>query len=391
MAHFLIKNHFQKKDDLYEDLLTEDILADITFKLTGETEYTVEFDNTGYNIGRMAILEYEGTKYYVSFSEVEIRSRNSSFQSFPSALARYILEESENKEICFYFHPSTTGNFETPYFIFMYRLMKTAGVKFLNEELFLTRTITPFTDASDIVANKERIRSRNRANKSTYVTRGSRNQLQIFGKTYGANKYETTILCVALSEIARTEVELYQIGEGGLTVLPKMAKLALEKLGVVRIYTSDRTIEQRLYDQNESYRSPEYNYNLLEKLGDKKCAFCECDIPQIIQGAHIWPVASIKREEQLTREEKLEYALDGENGLWLCNNHHKLFDVDILRISDNGRVKYRTNVKPSELEYLQDVTLYDQLIEEVLSESFVGYLGRRNENILEERYSLIHE
>ena len=91
----------------------------------------------------------------------------------------------------------------------------------------------------------------------------------IFGKTYGANKYETTILCLALSEIATSKIQLFQIGEGGLTELPEKAREAIESLGKVEIYTSDRTIEKIDFEENDSLRSIEYVYNLLEKLGDK--------------------------------------------------------------------------------------------------------------------------
>src|SRR3989338_8135416 len=270
--HFTIKNNFQKGGILYQDLLTPEILSDICLKVTNRPDYTYDFDNAGYNIGRLVVLEYQNKKNYISISETDIRSRNSSFQSLPSALARYILEGNQNKEIFFYFHPSIVGNYETPYFVFMYRLMKTAKIRFLNEEEYLEQPVHPFTTVADIIANKEQIRSKNKGNKSTYVTRGSNNELQIFGKTYGANKYETTILCLALSEIATSRVQLFQIGEGGLTELPEKAREAIESLGKVEIYTSDRTIEKIDFEENNSLRSIEYVYNLLEKLGDKKCA-----------------------------------------------------------------------------------------------------------------------
>ena len=303
--------------------MTSPILADVCQRVTGRIDYTCDFDNTGYNIGRLAVLEYQGKTTYISFSEVNIRSRNSSFQSLPSALSRFILDKNPNKEICFYFHPLITGSFETPYFIFMYRLMKTARVNFLNENDYLSQPITPFTTPEDIIAGKDRLRSRNPANRSTYVTRGANNNLQIFGKTYGANKYETTILCLAISEIVSTKVELYEIEEGGLTKLPHKSKKAIESLGVVQIFTSNRTFERTDFEENDSLRSVEYIYNLLGKLGDKNCTFCECEIPEIIQGAHIWPVADIKKEDHLTQDEKLDFALDGDNGLWLYHNHHK--------------------------------------------------------------------
>src|SRR5260221_13433895 len=105
--HFTIKNKFQRRRGLYEDMLTPEILSDVCLRITGQKSYTAEFDNTGYNIGRLATLEYNGFVNYVSFSEVEVESRNSSFQSFPSALIRYHQEANSKKCIFFYFLPST--------------------------------------------------------------------------------------------------------------------------------------------------------------------------------------------------------------------------------------------------------------------------------------------
>jgi len=367
--------------------LRPSILADVCEKITGRIDYTVEFDNTGYNIGRLAVLEYEDKKSFISFSELEIKSRNSSFQSFPSALSRYILDDIPNKEICFYFHPDTTGNWETPYFIFMYRLMKTANVNFLNAGDYLESPVLPFSTPEDIILHKDQMRSRNPGNRSTYLTRGSTNQLQIFGKTYGANKYETTLLCLAISEIATSGIELYEIEEGGLTKLPQTSKDAVESLGIVQIFTSNIQIERADFEENDSLRSASYIYNLLEKLGDKKCVLCECDIPQIIQGAHIWPVADIKKENQLTQDEKLALALDGDNGLWMCNNHHKLFDANILRLFEDRSVKHKSTLSESQRNYLTEITVNNEIPNNIVNEGFTGYLTKRNQKISEELYS----
>lgn len=36
---------------------------------------------------------------------------------------------------------------------------------------------------------------RNRSNNSTYLTKGTDGALEVYGKTYGANKYETSLIC----------------------------------------------------------------------------------------------------------------------------------------------------------------------------------------------------
>lgn len=385
LPHFVIKNKFQK-GGLYEELLTPEILSDVCLKVTGQSEYTCTFDNSGYNIGRLAVLDHQDKRTFISFSEAEIRSRNSSFQSFPSALSRYILDGSTDKELCFYFLPDLIGNYETPYFIFMYRLMKTARVNFLNAGDFLENEVISFSTPEDIIVQKDNMRSSNSGNKSTYITRSTNNHLQIFGKTYGANKYETTLICLAISEIADSEVELHEIEEGGLTQLPKKSKEAIESLGIIKIYTSNRTIERIGYEKDNSLRSSAYTYNLLEKFGDKKCAFCECEIPQIIQGAHIWPVASIKKEAHLTLDEKLNSALDGNNGLWLCQNHHKLLDSDILLLSENGSIKYKSSINETDISFINDITVNKEISNEILNDQFLIYLNRRNQSLREDLY-----
>lgn len=385
--HFTIKNRFQKRSELYEDILTADILRDVCHRLTGRRDYTVTFDDTGYNIGRLATLEFNGTINYISFSEFEIGSRNSFFQSFPSALVKYHQEVNANKNIYFYFL-EPDGNIETAYFIFMYRLMKTAGTVFLNEADYLVNVVNPFNSVSDIIVQRDLNRGRNRGNASSYVTVDENDTLQIYGKTYGANKYETTLLCLAIHEITPHSMELYEIQEGDLRQLPREARNVILSLGI-NVITSDLILEREEFERNDSLRSPTYIYNLLEKLGEKKCSLCDCEIPQIIQGAHIWPVASIKRTNNINLDVKIQHAIDGDNGLWLCNNHHKLFDINLLYISVDGRLKYKTNIKQSHEEYLRDYTTYSELPNEILTPNFVDYLNRRNRVLDATQYSYL--
>ena len=234
--------------------------------MTGNVKHNVDFDESDYNKGRLAILDHASTRYYISFSETVVEGRNSSFQSFASAVSQFLLDTHKDKRLCYYFLDHTGGSIETPYFLFMYRLMKTIGVEFLNPTKIKSK-IVAFSDPDDIVAGKDRLRN-SAKNKSTYVTRGPEGQIQIFGKTFGASKYETTLLGLALASIASPEwIELYEIAEGGLTKLPKASRLAIESLGNVAIYTSDKTIERTEFRENNSLRSPTYIYNLFERLG----------------------------------------------------------------------------------------------------------------------------
>lgn len=353
------------------------ILADVCQRITGKSEYTYEFIEET-NKGRLAILNYDDNVAYISFSEQIIKGRNASFQSLPSALSRCILDANPNKQIYYYFLPDRVGNFETKYFKFMYRLMKTAGVVFLNLDECITTPITAFSSPDDMIALKDTMRKSNSANKSTFLTRGQNSQIQIFGKTYGASKYETTLISVAISNIASSKVELFEIEEGGLKGLPETSKKAIEALGVVQIFRSNKKIETDVFIKSDSIRSPRYLYNLFEKWGDKKCAFCDCEIPQIIQGAHIWPVADIKKDDSLEHDEKVNRATDGENGLWLCENHHKLFDTGILALSETGEILHLVELNDTNTDYLMKITTNSSLPSDSITEEMLGFLAKRN-------------
>lgn len=385
---FTIKNRFQKRTETYEDILTPDILADVCRRITGRADYTANFDDTDYNKGRLATLEYGGFTNFVSFSEQNVASRNSSFQSFPSALVRFLEETNPKKRLFFYLLPSN-GNIETAYFLFMYRLMRTAGAVILNYSEHLSKAVRPFNSVEDIVAAKNELRGRNRGNKSTYVTKDENGTLQIYGKTYGANKYETTLLCVAISRLSSEPVELYEISEGGLTTLPQAAREAILNLGNISVISTDITIERHEYDESDSLRSPTFIYNLFERFGDKHCALCECQIPELIQGAHIWPVATIKRAPNMSQAKKLESAIDGDNGIWLCNNHHKLFDVNLILINEAGHTKCVSTLREKDEEYVSEVTVKRQLPEAFLTPGFLRYLRIRNSSLNEKRFNFI--
>lgn len=380
--HFVIKNNPQKGGYLFSDIITPAILRDVCKKVTGRTKHTYEFVNGGYNKGRLATIRYQGTTTYVSFSERgEIKGRNYFFQSLTTALVEYYLDTSDNKRICYYFLP-LSGNAETRYFRFMYRLMATAGVEFLNADSFLKETIYPFVSVDDVVSARYVNKIHNRSNNSTYLTRSSEDRIQIYGKTYGANKKETTLLCIAVSRLTSpaSQIELYEICEQDLSALPAPDQEAIRNLGNVKIIPTDLTMEKNEFYRNNSLRSPRFIYNLLERLGPKKCALCGCEMPELVEGAHIWSVTDIKRTRSLSIEERIKYATDGENGIWLCENHHKMFDEDLLTIDPSGMVKCKPTLEEKSRDYITDTTPITQLPRMILTPSFAAYLRYRYAN-----------
>ena len=388
--HFVVKKNLQKSTVtgvLFSDVVTPDILADVCLRITGETSFTYEYvDNeyyddfveATYNKGRMAIMLYHNVAHYITFSEKNIGGRNSSVQSVPTAFNMFFSNPYPKKKLYYYFL-QFEGNAETDYQMLIYRLMATVGFEFLNAETALSNRITPFASIEDIMFNRRINSGRNRSNNSSYITKSDRGQIEIYGKTYGANKYETSLMCYAAANLWREgqTIKLFEVLEGDLKELPASSLSVIEQMGIISVIPTDMTLEKTIFENQNSLRSPRYTFNLLERLGSKHCALCGCEIPELIQGAHIWPVADIKRERTMSFEDKLRCAIDGENGLWLCENHHKMFDEHMITFGNNGQLLIQNGLERRHLRFIDEITPNKQLPEFILTERFLEYLWRR--------------
>lgn len=370
----------------FSDSVTPEVLKDVCTRITGTSDFEYEYvDNSysddtleaTYNKGRLAILHYDSKVAYISFSENEINGRNSSVQSVPTAFNQYYMNHYPNKEL-FYYFLNTTGNAETDYHVLIYRLMKTIGFDFINESVLETQ-IDPFTSVEDLMHSRRINTGRNKSNNSTYITKSTSKNIDIYGKTYGASKYETSMICYALSKLAKKThiLTLYEVLEQNLKELPKSSLDVLNDMGNITIVPTSLVLEKKVFEKNDNLRSPRYIYNLLKRIGPKKCALCDCEIPELIQGAHIWPVSQIKQMNTLSLDDKLKYALDGNNGIWLCENHHKLFDENIITISPEMRVEFDSRINGADRSYLFEITKKREIEEKYLSVDFHFYLDKR--------------
>lgn len=391
VPHFIIKKNLQKSKVTgvyFNDIVTKAVLNDVCRRITGMNSYTYEFvDNEyedeflerSYNKGRMAVMLYRDEVNYISFSEQEIGGRNSSVQSVPTAYNMYFSNPYSKKKLYYYFLNSS-GNAETEYQILIYRLMNTIGFVFLNASASLECRIQAFNSVEDIIFNRRVNAGRNRSNNSTFITKGDSGEIEIYGKTYGANKYETSLMCYALARVRRPgqRIKLYEVIEGDLKELPEASLNVIQQMGAIDVIPTDMTLEKKIYNGDTSLRSPRYVLNLFNKLGNKHCALCNCEIPELIQGAHILPVAAIRKMHTLSMEQRLELALDGENGLWLCENHHKMFDEGMITFDQKGRLLFRTDIDQRHQKFIDDTTKYRVLPQNFMTEKFLWYLEQRH-------------
>ena len=391
---FVIKRNLQKSvqtGSTFQDQLDDSYLKDICQKITGrsdydcqyvENDYRDDFLNKSYNKGRLATLRYRDYVHFITFSDQAITGRNSSIQSAITTFNIFYACPYDKKKLYYYFI-CKSGNPATDYHMFMYRLMKTVGFTFLNFPI--SSPASSFTTIEDMMRARDENRKNNKGNNSTFISKNENGEYEAYCKTFGANKYESSLICYAVSMIIgqTKKIKLYEILEGNLKELPKSSLRVLRKMNTVDIVRTDLTFEKRIFEESHGnqLRSPRYQFNLLYKLGEKHCALCGCKIPDIIQGAHIWPVSSIRADNSIGIDDKVRFATDGDNGLWLCENHHKLFDRNIIVILSDGTVKYNHDLSCIHVPYLCAFTKNTQIPSIYLNDNFRQYVERRNKGL----------
>lgn len=378
-AFITYKPDSQKIKGSIREALTMEVLKDICEKTTGQTEFIVKEDTSTYNKGRLVIVDYDGQRSYVTLSETKFEGRNSSIQSVPTALNIYLQDNYSNKQLCYYFLEHS-GNAFTDYHLFMYRLMITAGIHFINASKYSNIFITPFHTVDDLIYAKRLLRLSNKSNNSSFITKTSTG-VQIYAKVYGASKYESTLLAFATSRVARKTIDLFNVREQDLQRLPKSSLNTLSSLNI-RFHDTPLyfDIHHKNEAQTENLRSSAYIYNLLNRIGDKQCALCGCPVQEIVQDAHIWNVADI-RKSNLNDSEKFKAATSGNNGLWLCQNHHKLFDANLIMIDLSGVVRISSSLDENDKVFIRNITPKTHIEKSVFSFEFLQYLGLRNASI----------
>ncbi len=372
----------QKTPGLFDRILTNEVLLDICLRVTGQSRFRVVKDRSTYNRGRLVFLEYGGIVNYISLSEANIGGRNSSLQSVPTAINMFYADQRQNKRLCYYFIPHV-GNAFTDYHLFIYRLLMTAGIDFLNIGDYYQQHVLPYRNVDDLIIDRRENQTSNSSNNSSYVSKTS-DKIQIYAKTFGASKYESTLLAIAISHIADRPIDLFNICEQDLTKLPQASLNTIEGLGNISMHYTSLFLDKREYLQQSDrseLRSASYTYNLFNRLGAKKCALCGCEIPEIIQGAHIWGVAQISRTPELDDDTKFNHAVSGHNGLWLCQNHHKLFDSNIILLDNDGFVRLKDNLVTDNVAFIRSTTFRTSVDARFLSAEFKDYLAKRNETL----------
>lgn len=375
-----------------DTIITDSDLLKICKKLTGQTQFEVRWVDKRIT-GKLFTLETDTQIFYITYTPKEVNGRNSYLQCVPTAFGIYLNESVSSQkrcQFCLYFTPFRGEN-QTRYHQLMYRLLISMGVNFINaDEGLRGLTIEEYSSVREMIIDRNSNRSRNVGNQSTYIT-DEGITYHIYGKTFGANQKETTLLCFALCKISDKPIRLFQISDNASEYLSdrdiESIKLFATHFGRAKIeilndtydFTEDESLTFVPTPPEESLRSPRFIFNLLEKTGGHKCCeLCHCEIESIIQGAHIYPVYAIKQRLDLPFSERLRMATDQNNGLWLCENHHKLFDRGLIKFED-GKLRVMSKLTETDVAFVERISPYKNIRGDYYTPAMADYFAKRDE------------
>lgn len=179
------------------------------------------------------------------------------------------------------------------------------------------------------------------------------------------------------------------------------------KIGIDVEYESTDEVLQQLERERSQYEKAKsegrlrnqelFRNNLRAKGIQTKCYLCGCEVESILQAAHLWGVAQIKKASphkinQAVRDEAMIDVIDsdskyanemfykrymlansGSNGVWLCSNHHGMFDAHHFVFNcETGKVLLTTDALGE--SYFKALTKNDTLPKEVLTPQTKAFL-----------------
>lgn len=316
------------------DILTVEKISDIVNLLTGNPIYdtpTSEDRNTGQYI---KVITDDGAVHYVCYSNFNSSRNTRTIQPFPPAYIAYFADPATHKDISVYIvAKDTTDRSESAKFL--YKCFATINTRVLNYQQLFVEEQTPFKNYTEMKRMKVALSEYNEGNNPSYFT-DDENQISLFAKVDGVNARESFILALVLDELAGQKVVVYPVYKQNTDNFTQSELNTLKLSGInigERINTvSTADINVNLAQTDEVLRdTPKFHYNLLKKFGEsKRCYLCGCDVEHLIIGSHIERVTDIKRSADYTDEEKKIRVVDGDNGLWLCANHDKMFEFGII-------------------------------------------------------------
>lgn len=245
-------------------------------------------------------------------------------------------------------------------------------------------------------------------------------------KGLSAEQYDSFLNIWALSLLAEQEnktleflfvPETYNFrlnqasGEKITKDIGKPLKRVIEKAGLNIVYETTDEVLQQMEKEKTQYETAKANgiirnqelfkNNIRAKGIETKCYLCGCEVEEILEAAHLWGVSEIKNSDanKINNVLKIECMKDlidkydehsnesfykkymlansGDNGIWLCANHHDLFDRNYYCFdSEFGKILVKKDVDIMIKNFLA-LSEYDKLPKDVMTDKTKVFLGER--------------
>lgn len=298
--------------------------------------------------------------------------------------------------------------------------------KFANDILFLSKKNTGNLPSYLKCVDENYDISKETDNESDDKFRDLSKQKYIYTfKVLSAEGYDSlltmwTLLVLAKNENKKLEFLFasekynFRLGQDDIkntTDFTEPIKRLITKANLNIEYESTEEVRQQFERENNQYeiakqkgilRNQELFKNNMRKKGiQTKCYLCGCEVEEILEAAHLWPVSAIKKCPNAVINDlinntslkniipddcnerfykKYLLANSGDNGIWLCSNHHGLFDNNYYCFDSNdGKILVDLNAKEECKAFFQLTITLDHIPDEVLSEETKVFLEKREE------------
>lgn len=266
----------------------------------------------------------------------------------------------------------------------------------------------------------------------TEIVQNTYNQKYIYTfKTLGAEAYDSFLTMWTLQVLAQQEnknleflfsSEKYDFRSGQTDVkmttdFPTPITTLFEKIGLDIKYENSDEILQEFEREKSQYKIAKsknilrnqelFKNNMRAKGIETKCYLCGCEVEEILEAAHLWGVAEIKKapaekiynainntclkkliddKNPNSKEEfykRYVMANSGDNGIWLCSNHHGLYDGHYyIFSSEDGKVLFNGLASEEAKTFFNTITKEYQLKEDVLTSETKVFLQNNNEKYI---------
>jgi hypothetical protein len=317
----------QNNSNLLNDL-SDEILKDVCIRIYGTEDYVVEYENRRTGRYIKLIEDQINETHFICFSKPNNNSRNAHLMQFVSpTYVEYNRDQSTNKFLDIYLI-NQSSNDRTDYIKLFYKCFATIGINVMNLEGI--SKIIPFYSYEDLQIYRKKTSERNSRNRSTYFTDDDK-CISIYGKTFGANAMESFIFGLTIRALVDRPVVFHPVVDNDSENLSVDQQLILTNSGVsygdfIRLLPSGYAKATQDTSRNQTV----FKYNLLQKFGDQECYLCGCNLEHMIIAAHIERVTDIDNNPGYMPDIKAQRSTDGDNGLWLCASHDKLFEYGMI-------------------------------------------------------------